>query len=47
MKKLTLLFTLTLSTLANAWVIDGLGEYKFEALDTQVQVMHGPLGEPN
>jgi len=47
MKKLTLLFTLTLSTLANAWMIDGLGEYKFEALDTQVQVMHGPLGEPN
>jgi glyoxylase-like metal-dependent hydrolase (beta-lactamase superfamily II) len=47
MKKLTLLFTLALSTLSNAWVIDGLGDYKFEALSSQTYVMHGPLGEPS
>ena len=47
MKKLALLFILALSNVANAWIIDGLGEYKFEALNDKVHIMHGPLGEPN
>ena len=47
MKKLTLLFTLALSTLANAWIIDGLDDFKFEKLGSNSYIMHGPLGEPN
>ena len=47
MKKLTLLFTLALSTLTHAWVIDGLGDYKFEAIADNTHIIHGPLGEPN
>jgi len=47
MKKLTLLFALAFSTLANAWVIDGLGDYKFEPIADNTYVMHGPLDEPN
>ncbi len=46
MKKLTLLFTLAFSSLTQAWVIDGLGDYKFEKLNNSVHVMHGPLENP-
>jgi len=47
MKKLTLLFTLMFSSMTYAWIIDGVGDYKFEALNSQTYVMHGPLGEPS
>ena len=47
MKKLTLLFTLAFSSITHAWTIDGLGDYKFEPLNQQAYIMHGPLGEPN
>jgi len=47
MKKLTLLCALAFSSLTHAWTIDGLGDYKFEPLNQQAYIMHGPLGEPN
>ncbi len=47
MKKLALLFTLALSTLSNAWVIDGLGNFKFEKMGSNSYIMHGPLDEPS
>lgn len=47
MKKMTLALALSASLSANAWVIDGMGEYQFEALNPQVQIMHGPLGAPS
>jgi|LWDU01.1.fsa_nt_gi glyoxylase-like metal-dependent hydrolase (beta-lactamase superfamily II) len=46
MKKLIFIITCTLSTITNAWVIDGVGEYKFEKVAVNVFVMHGPLDEP-
>ncbi len=47
MKKITLALALSASLSASAWVIDGMGEYQFEALNPQVQIMHGPLGAPS
>lgn len=47
MKKLVFFLTLSISTLSYAWIIDGYGEYKFEALTDNVYVIHGPLDEPN
>ncbi len=46
MKKLTLLFTLAFSTITQAWLVDGV-DYKFEKLNSQVYVMHGPLDGPS
>ena len=34
-------------TTAQAWQIEGLGEYQFEEVNQSVFVMHGPLGEPS
>jgi len=47
MNKLALLFILAVSSTSQAWNIDGLGEYKFDKLDKQTFIIHGPLGEPN
>jgi glyoxylase-like metal-dependent hydrolase (beta-lactamase superfamily II) len=47
MKPLIIIFTLTLSTLSNAWTIEGYGDYKFEAINENVYVIHGPLDEPS
>lgn len=47
MKKIALLLAFVLSTLANAWTIQGVGVYKFEAIDKNVWVMHGPKTGPN
>ena len=47
MKKSLLAIALSATLSANAWVIDNVGEYQFEALNSQVQIMHGPLGVPN
>lgn len=47
MKKLITLLALVASSMAQAWTIDGLGEFKFEKLNNQVYVMHGPLQNPN
>jgi len=47
MKKLVLLFTLAFSSLTQAWVIDGMGNYQFDKLTKGSYVIHGPLGEPN
>lgn len=47
MQKILLLFVFALSPLANAWTIDGVGNYKFEPLSKNVFVMHGPLTNPN
>ncbi|MDG2353832.1 MAG: MBL fold metallo-hydrolase [Gammaproteobacteria bacterium] len=47
MKKLTTLFILAISTLSHAWTIEGYGEYKFDAISSNVYVIHGPLDEPN
>lgn len=47
MKNITLLFFLAISSFSHAWTIDGLGEFKFEKLNNQVYVMHGPLQNPN
>jgi glyoxylase-like metal-dependent hydrolase (beta-lactamase superfamily II) len=47
MKKLALLFTLAFSSLTQAWVIDGMGNYQFDKLTKGSYVIHGPLGEPN
>ncbi len=46
MKKI-ILSTLFATTLTHAWVIDGVGEYRFEALNSQVHVIHGPMQDPN
>lgn len=46
MKKI-LLLAFILSTSANAWKLDGVGDFKFTALNNKVFVMHGPLAEPN
>ncbi len=34
-------------TLAGAWTLKGVGEFKFEPLTKNVYVMHGPKEEPN
>lgn len=47
MKKLVLLLTLSISTLSHAWTIDGVGDYKFESITSNIYVMHGPRDEPN
>ncbi len=47
MKKITLLLILAFSTLTHAWVIEGVGDFKFEKLNAQTYVMHGPLDEPS
>jgi glyoxylase-like metal-dependent hydrolase (beta-lactamase superfamily II) len=47
MKKLTLLFALILSSITHAWTIDGVGDFKFEKLNNQVYVMHGPIASPS
>jgi glyoxylase-like metal-dependent hydrolase (beta-lactamase superfamily II) len=47
MKKIIFLIISTLSTITNAWIIDGVGDYKFEQINDSVYVMHGPLGEPS
>ena len=47
MKNLALLLTLSISTLSHAWTIDGYGDYKFEAINESVYVIHGPLDEPS
>lgn len=39
-------FLLLSTTLTHAWVIDGVGEYRFEALNKAVHVIHGPLQDP-
>ncbi len=47
MKKIMPVFTLVLSTLSNAWMIEGVGDFKFESINPKVWVMHGPKGEPS
>ena len=47
MKKIVLAAALSTALSAHAWVIEGMGEYQFEALNPQVQIMHGPLGAPS
>ncbi|MDC9714972.1 MAG: MBL fold metallo-hydrolase [Gammaproteobacteria bacterium] len=47
MKTLYLLLSLTLSTLSNAWNINGLGEFSFEKLGSNLLIIHGPSGEPS
>ncbi len=47
MKRLALLLTLSISTLSHAWIIEGVGDYKFDKLSASTYVIHGPLGEPN
>ena len=32
---------------AIAWELPGVGEYKFESIDTNLYVMHGPFEDPN
>jgi len=46
MKKIAILFILTLTTISQAWDIGGT-DYKFEQLNSQVYVMHGPLDGPS
>ena len=46
MKKIAILFILTLTTISQAWDIGG-ADYKFEQLNSQVYVMHGPLDGPS
>lgn len=45
MKKI-ILSTFFATTLTHAWVIDGVGEYQFDQLNSHVFVMHGPLQNP-
>ncbi|SMN01651.1 Beta-lactamase-like precursor [uncultured Candidatus Thioglobus sp.] len=47
MRKITFLLTLVLSSLANAWMIDEIGDFKFEMLNNNLYIMHGPKGEPS
>jgi len=47
MKKLLALFLALTMGASNAWVIDGVGDFKFEKLNDQVYVMHGPLASPS
>lgn len=47
MKRLILLFTLALASSAQAWTIDGLGDYQFDKLTTGIYIIHGPLTEPS
>jgi glyoxylase-like metal-dependent hydrolase (beta-lactamase superfamily II) len=47
MKTIYLLFTLTLSSLSNAWIIQGIGEFSPEKLSNNLLVIHGPFGEPS
>lgn len=49
MKKITLLISLAVafSISLNAWTIPTLGEYKFEKVNDNVYVMHGPVMAPN
>jgi glyoxylase-like metal-dependent hydrolase (beta-lactamase superfamily II) len=47
MNKLVLLFALTFSSFVNAWVINGVGDFKFEQLNDQVHVIHGPIASPS
>ncbi|ALE52570.1 hypothetical protein SP60_04685 [Candidatus Thioglobus autotrophicus] len=47
MKKLALLFTLALSSTIHAWTIDDVGDFKFEKLNKQVHVIHGPIASPS
>jgi len=47
MKHTYLLLCLTLSTLSNAWTIEGRGDFSPEKLNQNVFVIHGPLDEPN
>ncbi len=46
MKKLFILMLL-LPLSSHAWVLPGVGDYKFESIADQVYVMHGPLQEPS
>lgn len=46
MKPIFLLFLL-ISSATNAWIIDGLGEFKPEKIAPNVFVIHGPLANPN
>lgn len=47
MKKTTFLLILVISTLTNAWTIKSVGDFKFEKLNSQVWVMHGPKANPS
>ena len=49
MKKITLLISLAVafSISLNAWTIPNIGEYKFENVNGNVWVMHGPVMAPN
>ncbi len=47
LKTIYLLFTLTLSTLSNAWKIEGIGEFSPEKISNNLLVIHGPFGKPN
>ncbi|BBB23226.1 beta-lactamase family protein [Abyssogena phaseoliformis symbiont OG214] len=47
MKNIYLLFTLTLSTLSNAWTIQGMGEFSPEKLSNNLLIIHGPSSEPS
>jgi glyoxylase-like metal-dependent hydrolase (beta-lactamase superfamily II) len=46
MKRLALLL-LFVPLYCQAWVLPGLGDYRFEAVTDGVYIMHGPLQEPN
>jgi glyoxylase-like metal-dependent hydrolase (beta-lactamase superfamily II) len=47
MKYTYLLLSLTLSTLSNAWTIQGMGEFSPEKLNNNLFVIHGPSDEPS
>lgn len=47
MKKLVILVTVMFASMAHAWTIDGVGDFKFEQVSNQVYVMHGPIASPS
>ncbi|MCW9068085.1 MAG: MBL fold metallo-hydrolase, partial [Sulfurimonas sp.] len=49
MKKITLLITMAMlfSLSLNAWTLGKLGDFKFEKVNANVWVMHGPVMMPN
>jgi len=46
MKKIIFLITVVFSVL-NAWKLEGLGDFSFKKVNSNVYVMHGPIEEPN
>lgn len=47
MNRVLLLFVLLLPAITRAWDLAGVGSFRFEQVNHNVYVMHGPLGEPD